>query len=142
WVPGPVNDWDLISNIDGPTDRNGSMEAQHGADCSPPPATHQVTALADSAFLCKNHMMTSLYGGGDAWTSYGAIVFAPAQLLDFSAGPASASWQVSTYRSSARDWWDVWITPFEQNLVLPVNSDLPAYQGVPRSAVHVVMDQG
>jgi len=40
WVPGQINDWDLISNIDGPTDANGSMEAGHGADCSAPPATH------------------------------------------------------------------------------------------------------
>jgi hypothetical protein len=142
WVPGQLNDWDLLSNIDVPTDANGAMEASHGADCGAPPATHHVSSLADSAFICKNHMMTAVYGGGDAGTTYGAVYFAPAQLVDFSSGEASVSWQVSTLRPSTRDWWDVWITPFEQNLVVPVDTDLPAYQGVPKTALHIVMDNG
>src|ERR671938_584559 len=37
WTPAPVNDWDLVANIDGPTDNNGTMQAQHGPDCSAPP---------------------------------------------------------------------------------------------------------
>jgi hypothetical protein len=118
------------------------MEAGHGPDCGAPPATHHVSSLADSAFICKNHMMTAIYGGGDAGTSYGAVYFAPAQLVDFSSGEASVSWQVSTLRPSTRDWWDVWITPFEQNLVVPVDTDLPAYQGVPKTALHVIMQNG
>jgi hypothetical protein len=142
WMPGQVNDWDLISNIDGPTDNTGTMEASHGPDCAAPPAAHHVTSLADSAFICKNHMMTAVYGGGDANTTYGAVYFSPAQLVDFSSREATVSWQVSTYRSSARDWWDVWITPFDQNLVIPLDADLPAYQGVPKTALHVMMDNG
>src|SRR5437667_514540 len=41
WTPGAVNDWDLFSNIDGPVDRNGTMNAGHGSDCGAPPAVHQ-----------------------------------------------------------------------------------------------------
>ncbi len=73
-----VNEWDLIANIDGPTDVNRAMDAGHGSDCSPPPVSHHVVTLADSAFLCKGHTMTAIYGGGDAFVSYGAH---PADLL-------------------------------------------------------------
>jgi hypothetical protein len=83
--------------------------------------------------------MTAIRGGGDAANSYGAVYFSPAQLIDFSQGQATASWQVSTERMSARDWWGVWITPFNENLTVPVDDDQPAYAGVPRDAVHVVM---
>jgi hypothetical protein len=139
WVPGAVNDWDLITNINAPTDRGGTMQAAHGADCAAPPATHAVVDLADSAYLCKNHMMTAIRGGGDAPNSYGAVYFSPAQMLDFSQGQAMVSWQVSTYRSSARDYWEAWITPFDENLVVPVGEQEPAYAGFPRDAVHIEM---
>jgi hypothetical protein len=142
WVPGAVNDWDLIANIDGPTDVNGAMEAGHGADCSPPPASHHVVTLADSVFLCKGHMMTAIYGGGDAFADYGAIYFTPAQLVDWSQGPATVSWRVSTERTSTRDWWDVNMTPFAQNLMFPLDKDLPAYQGEPESGLQIKTDNG
>ena len=139
WVPGQVNDWDVIANIDGPVDRNGSMEAGHGGDCSPPPATHHVVELADSVFICKNHMMTAVFGGGDAFVGYGAVYFAPAQLVDWSQAPASVSWKVSTERTSTRDWWDVQLTPFDQNLVVPFAGHV-AYQGEPPTGLYLHLD--
>src|SRR5215469_4730421 len=142
WVPGAVNDWDLIANIDGPTDVNGAMAAGHGSDCSPPPASHHVVTLADSVFLCKGHMMTAIYGGGDAFADYGAIYFTPAQLVDWSHGPATLSWRVSTERMSSRDWWAVNLTPFAQNLMFPLAKYLPAYQGEPESGLQVMVDNG
>jgi hypothetical protein len=142
WVPGPVNDWDLVTNIDGPTDANGTMEASHGADCGAPPATHHVVSLVDSVFLCKNHMMTALYGGGDAFVTYGAIYFAPAQMADWSQGAATVSWKVSTQRLSTRDWWQVNLTPFAQNMALPLTDDLPAYQGQPETGLELRQDTG
>jgi len=81
WVPASINNWDLIVHN---RDRQDSLQmvmAQHGLDCSPPPATHPVTQFADAVFVCRNHMMTALNGGG-----YAEIVFTPAQLLDFSTG--------------------------------------------------------
>jgi hypothetical protein len=142
WTPGQVNDWDLVSNIDGPTDNNGTMQAGHGADCSAPPATHTVVSLADSTFICKNHMMTAVNGGGDAYATYGAIYFAPAQLADWSQGQATVSWKVSTQRLSTRDWWQVNLTPFAQNMALPLTGDLPAYQGQPASGLELRLDNG
>jgi hypothetical protein len=142
WTAGQVNDWDLVSNIDGPSDANGSMQAGHGGDCSAPPATHTVVALADSAFICKNHMMTAVNGGGDAYATYGAIYFAPAQLADWSQGQATVSWKVSTQRLSTRDWWQVNLTPFAQNMALPLMDSLPAYQGQPATGLELRLDNG
>jgi hypothetical protein len=139
WVPGQVNDWDLVSNIDGPTDANGSMQAGHGADCGAPPASHAVSSLADSAFICKGHMMTAINGGGNAFVGYGAVYFAPAQLLDWSQVPANLSWKVSTQRQSTRDWWQVNLTPFDQNMVYPLTGDV-AYQGEPPTGLEIDLD--
>ena len=112
------------------------MLAQHGGDCSAPPATHHIIKLTDSAFICKNHMMTSIADG------YGTVYFSPARLVDFSKSSAAVTWQVSTQRLSARDWWDIWISPFNENLVLPLDDDFPAFQGPPKDAVHIRMDFG
>jgi hypothetical protein len=139
-VPGAVNDWDLINNIDGPTDLNGAMQAGHGADCGPPPATHPVHTLAESTYLCKNHMMTAISGSTDAYTTYGSIYFTPAQMLDWSGGPASLSWQVSTQRLSSRDWWQVNLTPYSQNLVMPTELGDVAYQGLPDTGLEMRID--
>jgi len=141
WTPGTANDWDVIANIDAPTDATGSMAAGHGPDCGPPPATHPITSLAESVYVCKNHMMTAIDGGGTAATTYGAVYFTPAQMLDWSSGTATLSWQVSTERLSARDWWAVNLTPFAQNLVLPLENFLPAYQGEPASGLELKIDQ-
>jgi hypothetical protein len=143
WTPGGVNDWDLMATTDYPGDQGGSMEAAYGADCAPPPASHPVKALADSAYICSNHLMTAINGGGDAPKTYGGVFFSPAHLADFSAGASSISWQVSTLRSSATDWWDVWLTPIDQNLVAPVGTgEAPAFNGPPADAIHVRVDNG
>lgn len=140
WVPGLVNDWDLVSNIDGPTDQNGLMNAGHGPACEAPPATHQIRSLGDAAFICKSHLMTAIDGGETAYATYGSVYFTPAQLLDWSQGPASLSWKVSTERLSSRDFWTVNLTPFDQNMVLPLASEFPAYQGQPLTGVELRMD--
>src|SRR5256886_1218255 len=140
WVPGLVNDSDLISHIDGPTDQNGLMNAGHGPACEAQPATHQIRSLGDAAFICKSHMMTAIDGGETAYATYGSVYFTPAQLLDWSHGPASLSWKVSTQRLSSRDFWAVNLTPFDQNMVLPLASEFPAYQGQPLTGVELRMD--
>jgi hypothetical protein len=140
WVPGPVNDWDLFSNIDGPTDLNGAMNAGHGTDCGPPPATHPVRTLAESVYLCKNHMMTAVSGSTDAYTTYGSVYFTPAQMVDWSAGQASVSWKVSTERLSSRDWWQVNLSPYTENLVMPTELGDVAYQGLPDTGLEMRID--
>src|SRR5262249_31376457 len=42
---------------------------------------------------------------------------------------------------SARDWWTVNLTPFSQNMVLPLENFLPAYQGEPVSGLELRVDQ-
>jgi len=141
WVPAPINDWDLIATDDLATDLAGTMQAQHGSDCSAPLATHQIQALADSVFICSNHLMTALNGGGDAPKGYAAAYFSPAQMVDMSSGVAQIDWQVSTQRQSLRDWWDLWLTPFNENLVVPLGN-FPAFNGPPKDALHFKIDNG
>ncbi len=109
-----------------------SMQAQHGADCGAPPATHENHTYEGAVFQCKDHVMTSIKAGG-----YGEIILTPDAMADFSAGTATVSWDVSTLRQSGRDWFDVWLTPFAENLPLPLESWLPDLNGPPRNAVHV-----
>src|SRR6266702_2274746 len=142
WVPGAQNDWDLVSNIDAPTDQTGSRNAVHGPACEAPPATHLIVNLSDSAFICNNHLMTAVNGDDTAAATYGAVYFAPAQLADFSAGTATVSWKLSTQRQSERDWWQVNLTPFDQNLAVPLPDFLPAYQGQAQNGRELRTDNG
>lgn len=116
-----------------------SIAAQHGADCSAPPATHVNTAYNGSVFQCKDHLMTALNTSG-----YGVIYLTPNRLLDFSNG-GSITFEQSTERMSSRDWWDILITPYAENLALPLLSDLSQgvdLQGPPRNTIHIGTDNG
>lgn len=117
-----------------------AMEAQHGPDCAGPPATHRTSgSYADAVFNCKDHLMTALSSSG-----YGVIYLTPGQIFDFSGG-GSITFDLSTERMSVRDWWDVLITPYEDNLALPLLSNLSQgtdLQGPPRNTIHVGTDNG
>ncbi len=112
-----------------------SMVAQHGADCSAPPATHTISgAYQDAVFQCKDHIMTALNAGG-----YGVIYLTPNQMLDFSSGSATITFELSTLRMSSRDWVDLWITPYDDNLALPFDQGDVDLQGLPKQGVHILM---
>jgi hypothetical protein len=138
WHP---NDWDIAvharDGIDHTWRSLPPMMADHGADCSAPPATHQITAYEDAVFLCKDHVMTAINAEG-----YGLIYLTPNQMVDFSKSEAIINFDVSTLRTSERDWIDLWISPYEDNLALPLQDQLPDLQGEPRNAVHIRMDGG
>jgi len=123
------SNWDMSRYV---TDGFGfaPMQAMHGADCSAPPATHLARTLADVVFQCKDHVMTAVYTRG-----YGQAVLTPNRLVDFSAGTAVVAFDVSTLRTAGRDWIDLWITPYDDELQLPDDNDLPDLQGAPRRAV-------
>lgn len=110
------------------------MAAHHGPACSPPLDTHAMTTRPASVFLCNGHLMTAINS-----PSYGAIYLTPDHLADFSAGPAVIRWDMSTFRSSFRDWVDVWITPPADHLLMPLDNWIPSGYGAPRNAVHVYM---
>ncbi len=112
------------------------MTADHGTDCAAPPATHPLDGdYGSHVFQCGNHVMTSMNADG-----YGEIVLTPAELLDFSQG-GTVSFDLSTLRESMRDWVDLWITPWSQNLTLPFDEGDVDLQGAPQSGVHIRMDQ-
>jgi hypothetical protein len=108
-----------------------SMQAQHGADCLGPPSVHEHHSYASAVFTCNNHVMTAINASG-----YGLIVLTPAQLLNCSAS-CSVQWDMSTERQSTRDWPDVWLTPWSENLTLPFDEGDVDLQGRPRSGVVV-----
>src|SRR5487761_1922890 len=121
-APAPVAFSPLLSNFDVQVhSRDQStwyqlepMTAEHGSNCAAPPATHPLTgSYASAVFQCANHLMTSIQAGG-----YGEIVLTPNQMVDIGKG-GTVSFDVSTERASTRDWIDLWITPYAQNLTLP-----------------------
>jgi hypothetical protein len=62
-------------------------------------------------------------------------------MVDFTGGEASIKFALSTLRTSAFDWVDLWITPWADNLALPLDGALAGVdlQGPPRYAVHIRM---
>ncbi|MFN8502608.1 hypothetical protein [Kouleothrix sp.] len=111
------------------------IEAMHGSDCSPEPARHMISSYDESVFQCRDHLMTAIKAEG-----YGVIYLTPNQMVDFSGGEAVVRFDLSTLRTSQRDWVDLWISPYQDQLQLPLEDWLPDLQGEPRNAVHVRMD--
>ncbi len=114
------------------------MTAQHGPDCSPPPATFPLGGDYPShVFQCHDHVMTAIQAGG-----YGVIYLTPPALADFSQGEVVIRWDMSTLRTSYRDWTDVWVSPLGDHLALPLENDFQVdLAGAPRRAVHAKMGQ-
>ena len=106
------------------------MQAQHGPDCSAPPATHLVDDYEEAVYRCRNHVMTAIDDG-----SYAAITLTPATLLDFTSEEGIVRFDLSTARTSTRDWVDIWITPYDLNLIQPLQAFFPDLNGPPREAV-------
>lgn len=134
-------EWDIqVHSRDSSTWFNlDSINAQHGADCSGPPASHANTSYEGSVYICNNHLMTAINASG-----YGVIYLTPNQLFDFSNG-GSITFDISTERMSIRDWWDVQITPWEKNLALPLLSDLSQgvdLQSFPADMISIATDNG
>ncbi len=116
------------------------IQAQHGADCGAPPASHTTSSYEGSVFQCRDHIMTAINSG----PGYAVIYLTPNQLFDFSGG-GSVTWDLSTEQMSRRDWWDVLITPFADNLSVPLLSNLSQgvdLQGAPRNTIHIGTDNG
>ena len=111
------------------------MPAAHGLDASPPPATHTISAYEDTVYNAKEHLMTAINA-----PSYGMVYLTPDVLVDLQQGEATVRFDMSTLRTARRDWIDLWITPWEDNLQLPLDDDLPDVHGTPRRGIHLRMD--
>jgi hypothetical protein len=132
--------WDvqIHSRDDGTWQMLEPMHAQHGPGCEPPLATHPLDGTyPPHVFQCGHHVMTAIQAGG-----YGLIYLTPPALVDFSTGPAVIRWEMSTLRTALRDWVDVWVTPVDDNLALPLQPEFPDSLGQPRRAIDVKMSTG
>lgn len=117
-----------------------AIQAQHGADCSGPPASHTNTSYEGSVYICKDHIMSAINGSA----GYAEIVITPNLLFDFSHG-GSVTFDLSTLKMSGRDWWDLTISPFNQSLALPLLSTLSQgvdLNGTAMNAIHIGTDNG
>lgn len=140
------NEFDLaIHSRDSDTwDKLHVMEAHHGGNCSAPIDSNGAIVMhttsgtyEDAVFKCKDHVMTSMNEEG-----YGVIYLTPSYTVGISDTSTKIKFDVSTYRSSSRDWIDLWLTPYENNMQLPLDSWLPDLQGTPKNAIHIKEDQG
>lgn len=117
------NNWDIM--VFGVDARQPNL-AQHGPACEAPgfpyvPGvnTHSFSTQNQAVFICNDHVMTSVGVAG-----YGAVYMTPPAVADFSAGSARIAWDMSTLRTSSRDWVYITITPFSEHHELPyINTD-------------------
>lgn len=114
------------------------MEGDHGSDCSPPPATHTVSAYEDAVYRCRDHLMTAISSGlFTDRTNMAVAAWSPNQVIDFSGGPATIRYDSSTLRASRRDWFDIWVTPFDDLQRIPLQADRVLLQGPSENALVV-----
>lgn len=97
------------------------VPAQHAPTCTfndTTRPTHDILVRQAQSFVCANHLMTTLPAHGNG---YNEIIITPTFIIDVSNGPATVSFDVSTSRSSTRDWWDMMISGWNtQTPVYPV----------------------
>lgn len=147
-IPWDSENWEAIAlptTLDGLNQWPESGPADHGPNCEPPTdagtVTHPVRTYAESIYQCADHVMTHVTAG--APHEYGAASMTPNQLIDFTDGPATLRFDVSTLSNGYRDWMDVWIQDWDvqEQRILDPNPEfpIPTAQGNPRNAVHVEM---
>jgi hypothetical protein len=111
-------------------DGMGPTTADHGADCSAPPATHQIDTLAQGVFACKNHLMTTIVDAG-----YGEIALTPDHMADWSGGAVTIKVDVSAHQNNGSDWVEVYVSPFAENSTLPCEAICPDFAGNPKDGL-------
>lgn len=110
--------------------------ADHGADCSPPPASRTIQLLEETVFRCKHHLMTAMNED-----SFGVVTLTPNHMLDLTAAESRVSFDLSTARKGGYDWIEIMLTPYDDNLVHPA-SDFWQVAGPPRNAIQIAMTPG
>jgi hypothetical protein len=117
------------------------MALEHGANCEAPPAVHDSgnpMSYDDAVFSCKDHVMTAPGGFG----GYELAYMMPSHMADFSNGEAVIRWDVSSFSFADRDWWDVWVTPYEDFIVAPLDPNRASVdvEGPPKRGVHIMLE--
>ncbi|MDZ7726968.1 MAG: hypothetical protein U5Q44_01530 [Dehalococcoidia bacterium] len=76
--------------------------------------------------------MTTSNGDG----GYALTYLTPNRMVDWSGGEAVVRWD-QHHRPNFRDWWDVWIAPYDKNMARPFDNFGVDLHGVPSEAIHV-----
>ena len=108
-----------------------SVTADFGSDCAALPATHTVSSYDDAVFICDGRLVTALRSDAN-----GQITFVPNQIVDFSQNEVSITFDVSTDRASGKDWFELWVMPWDENLALAAE-DWNAPQCLPGDGIHI-----
>jgi hypothetical protein len=112
-----------------------SMQADHGAACDAPPATHSTgEGYAGEVFVCHDHLMTAFNAAGA-----GVIAFQPNQLVDFSGGAATVAISRSTRITSGRDYTEFYFVPFEQQLAYSADANIGESEKQAQTFIRVFM---
>ena len=109
-----------------------AMDAHHGMDCGGFPGVHRVSTYEQSVFRCRDHIMTSLNAEG-----YGMIALTPDRMLDLSQGTAVIKFDLTTLKTSDRDWIYIWLSDFNQQLPTPAPDWAPGLNGPPRNGLFI-----
>ncbi len=143
--------WDIAVHKRQPATSLTQLDAHHNDDCGAPghdprlsatsydPAlTHLTNTFEGSVFRCKDHIMTTMRED-----DYGVIYLTPNHMVDITSGTASIRFDVSTLDTSARDWLDVWLMPWDSSTQLPLMGWLGAdLQGEPKDHIHITKELG
>jgi hypothetical protein len=133
-IPFAETGWDVqVYSRDRQTWYNPeAMDANHGMDCAGAPNSHRITTYEQSVFRCRNHVMTALSAEG-----YGMIALTPNRMLDLSQGTAVIRFDISTMKTSDRDWIYIWLSDFNQQLSTPAPDWAPGLNGPPRNGMFI-----
>ena len=137
WRPSATWDVTIHSRDWLHVDQLAEMEAIYGTDCANPAESHTVSQFEDMVFQCNGRIITAIHG-----EEYAAISLTPNQLVDFSAGPAEITFDLSTVRLSGRDWVELWITPYHGHLQLPALDWVADLNGMPEEAIYIQLSIG
>jgi len=108
---------------------------QHGTQCGVPTSGadlsgfHAISSLygengdGGMAFTCRDHLMLTNHCQPDC---FGSTVLTLPMQLDWSQGPATFSFNMSTRHTADRDWMELFLTPFRDQLAYP--SSLSSYE--------------
>ncbi len=139
-TPLPFNEagWDVqVHSRDADTwDAPEPLLAHHGMDCGPHPGSHAITRWDQVVFRCRDHLMTTLRTDG-----YGAVILTPDRALSLTNNDAVVRFDISTLRTSTRDWVTIWLVPWADDMPVPAGEFAPDLNGPPRRALAIEMTQ-
>ena len=137
-------DWDMMQIVrdSGAWNDPPDMHAHHAADnCGDVAAGghHLIRTFEEWVFQCNDHIMTAAQG--DA--GYAETNLTPPAMADWTNGPATIKFDVSTFHNSpSRDWIALRLTPFEEHMLYPQGGKASGVDGsgIPKTALHFEQD--